>query len=73
MKLRISWHAQSTAAAIRGLDETAASELGYFRLQPTSDERILRSIGYTTQGGVSGLNEGTMASPRRPRQDSALV
>lgn len=47
MKLRISWYAQSTAAAIRGLDETAASELGYFRLQPTSDERILRSIGYT--------------------------
>jgi len=45
MKLRISWYAQSTAAALRGLDDTAASELGYFRLQPTSDERILRSIG----------------------------
>ena len=45
MKLRISWHAQSTAAALRNLDEVAADELGYFRRQPTSDERILRSIG----------------------------
>jgi alkylation response protein AidB-like acyl-CoA dehydrogenase len=45
MKLRISWLAQSTAAALRNRDDTAASELGYFRRQPTSDERILRSIG----------------------------
>ena len=45
MKLRISWYAQSTAALLRNLDETAASELGYFRRQPTSDERILRSLG----------------------------
>jgi alkylation response protein AidB-like acyl-CoA dehydrogenase len=45
MKLRISWHASSAAAALRGLDETAATELGYFKRQPTSDERILRSIG----------------------------
>lgn len=45
MKLRISWLAQAAAAALRGLDETAANELGYFRLQPTSDDRILRSIG----------------------------
>ena len=44
MKLRISWHAQSTAAALRGLDDTSASELGYLRLQPTSDERIIKSI-----------------------------
>ena len=45
MKLRISWLAQSTAAALRNLDQTAADELGYFRRQPTSDERILRSLG----------------------------
>jgi hypothetical protein len=45
LKLRISWYAQSTAAALRNLDEVAANELGYFRRQPTSDERILRSLG----------------------------
>jgi hypothetical protein len=45
MKLRISWHAQSTAAALKGVDDVAASELGYLRLQPTSDARILASIG----------------------------
>ena len=44
MKLRISWHAQSIAAALRGVDEESARELGFLRLQPTSDERILRSI-----------------------------
>ena len=44
MKLRISWHAQSTAAALRGIDDISASELGYLRLQPTSDERIIKSI-----------------------------
>jgi hypothetical protein len=45
MKLRISWHAQSTAAALRGVDDDSASELGFLRLQPTSDERIIESIG----------------------------
>jgi len=45
LKLRISWMAQTTAARLRNLDEAAASELGFFRRQPTSDERILRSIG----------------------------
>ncbi len=45
VKLRISLYAQSTAAALRNLDGSAAQELGYFRRQPTSDERILRSIG----------------------------
>ena len=45
IKLRISLHAQSTAAAIRSFDETAATELGFLGRQPTSDERILRSIG----------------------------
>lgn len=45
MKLRISWLAQATAAAVRNLDEVAANELGYFRRQPTSDERILESLG----------------------------
>jgi hypothetical protein len=45
IKLRISLHAQATAAAIRNLDETAAAELGFLGRQPTPDERILRSIG----------------------------
>jgi len=45
MKLRISWHAQSLASALRGVDDAAASELGDFKRQPTSDDRILRSIG----------------------------
>ena len=45
MKLRISWLAQATAVAIRGRDETAADELGFISRQPTSDDRILRSIG----------------------------
>ena len=48
MKLRISWHAQSTAAALKGVDDVAAGELGYLRLQPTSDARILASIGAGT-------------------------
>ena len=47
MKLRISWHAQSTAAALKGVDDVAASELGYLRLQPTSDVRILANMGFT--------------------------
>ena len=45
MKLRISWLAQATAAQLRLFDPTAADELCYFRRQPTSDERILSSIG----------------------------
>jgi hypothetical protein len=45
LKLRVSWLAQATAAAMRTHDETAAQELGYMRLQPTSDDRILRSLG----------------------------
>ncbi|HET9474769.1 MAG TPA: hypothetical protein VFO82_12805 [Steroidobacteraceae bacterium] len=45
MKLRISLLAQSTAAALRAHDETSAGELAYIRRQPTSDERILRSLG----------------------------
>jgi hypothetical protein len=47
MKLRISWHAQSTAAALRSVDDTSAGELGYLRLQPTSDERILKALSRT--------------------------
>jgi alkylation response protein AidB-like acyl-CoA dehydrogenase len=45
MKLRISWLAHSTADALRSRDATSAGELDYIRRQPTSDERILRSIG----------------------------
>jgi hypothetical protein len=54
MKLRVSMMAQVTALALRRrgattraeaaeLDEDA-SELGYMRLQPTADEKILRSL-----------------------------
>lgn len=45
IKLRVSLHAQATVAAIRRFDEAAATELGFLGRQPTSDERILRSIG----------------------------
>jgi hypothetical protein len=44
MKLRVSWQAQAVAAAVREHDEIAANELGYLRLQPTSDERIVRAL-----------------------------
>jgi len=49
MKLRISWHAQACAVALRGVDDVSASELGYLRLQPTSDERILQSLSVAPQ------------------------
>ncbi len=52
MKLRISWHAQSIAAALQSLDATSASELGYFKRQPTSDDRILRSLGAPCERGT---------------------
>jgi hypothetical protein len=45
IKLRVSWLAQTTATALRGVDDDSANELRFLRLQPTSDERILRSIG----------------------------
>jgi len=54
MKLRISWHAQLTAAALKGVDDIAASELGYLRLQPTSDARILANIGEKGDGSIFG-------------------
>ncbi|HUQ09214.1 MAG TPA: hypothetical protein VM146_02785 [Steroidobacteraceae bacterium] len=44
IKLRVSWLAQATAAALRDRDHEAAKELGYIRLQPTSDERVMRAI-----------------------------
>jgi alkylation response protein AidB-like acyl-CoA dehydrogenase len=45
IKLRVSWLAQTTATALRGVDDDSANELRFLRLQPTSDGRILRSIG----------------------------
>jgi hypothetical protein len=44
-KLRISWHCQSIAALIQERDPVSAGELAWFKRQPTSDDRILRSIG----------------------------
>lgn len=49
IKLRISWLAQATAAAVRTTDPEAAHELAYISRQPTSDARILRSIGAAPQ------------------------
>lgn len=56
MKLRISWMAQAAAVSVREFDPVAAQELGFFRRQPTSDERILRSIALNTHGtnGIPG-------------------
>jgi hypothetical protein len=55
LKLRVSRMAQSTAASLRSLEPSTAAdalrlaadatELGYIRLQPTSDEKILSSLG----------------------------
>lgn len=53
MKLRISWLAQATAAAVRMVDPAAANELAYISRQPTSDARILRSIGAAPQDFVT--------------------
>jgi alkylation response protein AidB-like acyl-CoA dehydrogenase len=44
MKLRISWLAQSTAAALRGIDDVAANELLHLKRQPTADDRIIREL-----------------------------
>jgi alkylation response protein AidB-like acyl-CoA dehydrogenase len=44
MKLRVSRLAQSTATALRGLDDADASELGYIRRQPPSDDIVLRRL-----------------------------
>jgi alkylation response protein AidB-like acyl-CoA dehydrogenase len=43
-KLRVSWLAQSTAEKVRAHDENAATELGFIRLQPTPDARIVQSL-----------------------------
>ena len=50
IKLRVSWLAQAAADAVRPNDETSAKELGHLRLQPTSDDRILQSIGLRGPG-----------------------
>jgi hypothetical protein len=64
MKLRISWLAQATSVAIRDRDEAAASELGFISRQPTSDERILRSIGASQIPAInSSTTFSTGASP----------
>jgi alkylation response protein AidB-like acyl-CoA dehydrogenase len=44
MKLRVSWLAQATAAEVHALDPESAAELGFLKRQPTSDDRILRSL-----------------------------
>jgi len=44
IKLRISWQAQSMAAALQDRDALSASELRFLRRQPTSDDRILLSL-----------------------------
>jgi hypothetical protein len=62
LKLRISWIAQSIATAIQGLDKTAADELLFFKRQPTSDDRILRSIGVAPDRG-RGVSDRPRAVP----------
>jgi alkylation response protein AidB-like acyl-CoA dehydrogenase len=44
LKLRVSGLAQATAALVRPHDAEAATELGFLRRQPTSDDRILASL-----------------------------
>ena len=65
MKLRISGLAQSVAASIQDCDRTAADELLFLKRQPTSDDRILRSIGVAPPGGtrVSGAQPAIRSTP----------
>lgn len=44
MKLRTSWMAESTATALRGMDDVAASELRHLKRQPASDDRIIGAL-----------------------------
>jgi hypothetical protein len=44
LKLRVSWMAQSTAAALKDLDGESASELLFLKRQPTSDDRIIAGL-----------------------------
>jgi alkylation response protein AidB-like acyl-CoA dehydrogenase len=52
LKLRISGMAQSLAASIQGVDPSAAEELRFLKRQPTSDDRILRSLGAAVPAGT---------------------
>ena len=45
LKLRVSSMAQDTARLLRETAPDDAAELGYMKMQPTSDDRILRSLG----------------------------
>jgi hypothetical protein len=66
LKLRISGMAQSLAAAIQGCDPTAAEELLFYKRQPTSDERILRSIGVARPDTACRVNTSPPAIRNRP-------
>ena len=44
LKLRVSSMAQDTARLLRETAPADAAELGYMRMQPTTDERILESL-----------------------------
>jgi hypothetical protein len=66
LKLRISGMAQSLAAAIQGCDPTAAEELLFYKRQPTSDDRILRSIGVARPDAASRVNASPPAIRNRP-------
>jgi alkylation response protein AidB-like acyl-CoA dehydrogenase len=74
MKLRISWMSQAMAVSVRDRDPTAAQELGFFRRQPTSDERILRSISIKTHGTNETPDPGsrTGGKPARVWDDQAV-
>jgi hypothetical protein len=66
IKLRVSLFAQSVATAVRSHDETAATELGYIRLQPTSDARILQGLTEATSPApVPVVAAAPLRKPRR--------
>ncbi len=67
VKLRVSWLAQATATELHGVDGASANELGYLRLQPTSDERILRSIGAPQDSMAAPMASSPAPAPKHFR------
>jgi hypothetical protein len=77
LKLRVSLMAQATGRSLRELATRGgadaadliadAGELGYMRMQPTTDDRILKSLASGGSGSVDGL-----ASLRGPAREELL-
>jgi alkylation response protein AidB-like acyl-CoA dehydrogenase len=63
IKLKVSWLAQETAAALKPLDPDSAKELGFLRLQPTADDRILQSLEPARRDYVKETTRAKISNP----------